>query len=77
VQHGRALNHGGQAVRKVGVHVRTSGPWALVQQEVEAGILVAPFGFLEDGTGYHLLRPIRTVTDGRVEALIAWLQTSA
>jgi len=55
----------------------TIGPWALVQQDIEAGLLVAPFGFLEDGTGYHLLRPSRMVTDGRVEAVITWLQTSA
>jgi len=53
------------------------GPWALVQQEVEAGLLVAPFGFLEDGTGYHLLRPSRMGADRRVEALIAWLRASA
>jgi len=53
------------------------GPWALVEQDIEAGLLVAPFGFLEDGTGYHLLRPSRMGADRRVKALTAWLRASA
>ncbi len=31
------------------------GPWHLVQQDIEAGLLTAPKGFVADGTGYYLL----------------------
>lgn len=53
------------------------GPWALVRQEVEAGTLVAPFGFLEDGSGYYLLSPGSIGGDRRAEALLAWLRSQA
>ncbi len=31
------------------------GPWHLVQQDIETGLLTAPSGFVADGTGYYLL----------------------
>jgi DNA-binding transcriptional LysR family regulator len=40
------------------------GPWALVRQDIAAGILVAPFGFREDSSAYHLLSPNRPETTG-------------
>lgn len=53
------------------------GPWALVQQEVETGTLVAPFGFLEDGSSYHLLSPSPVEGNHRAEVLLTWLRTQA
>lgn len=53
------------------------GPWALVQQDVEAGTLVAPFGFLADGSDYYLLSPGPIRGDRRAEALLAWLRSQA
>jgi LysR family glycine cleavage system transcriptional activator len=50
------------------------GPWALVRQEVEAGTLVAPLGFLKDGSAYHLLSRLPFGSDRRIEALLAWLR---
>jgi len=51
------------------------GPFALVQQEIEAGTLVAPFGFVPDGSAYHLLSAGSIEGDRRVEALLAWLRS--
>ncbi len=31
------------------------GPWQLVRAEIESGMLAAPMGFAEDGSGYYLL----------------------
>jgi LysR family glycine cleavage system transcriptional activator len=50
------------------------GPWALVRQDIAAGILVAPFGFLEDGSAYHLLSPHPPGSDWRIAALLEWLR---
>jgi LysR family glycine cleavage system transcriptional activator len=50
------------------------GPRALVQQDIAAGILVAPFGFLEDGSAYHLLSPHSPGSDRRVAVLLEWLR---
>jgi DNA-binding transcriptional LysR family regulator len=62
------------AAAGVGVAI---GPFALVQQEIEAGALEAPFGFIADGSAYHLLsdRPIEG--DPRSEALLSWLRSQA
>lgn len=51
------------------------GPFALVQQEIEAGTLVAPFGFVPDGSAYHLLSTSPIEGDRRAELLLAWLQS--
>lgn len=53
------------------------GPFALVQQEIGAGTLVAPFGFVADGSAYHLLSPRPIEDDWRVEALLSWLRSQA
>jgi LysR family transcriptional regulator, glycine cleavage system transcriptional activator len=50
------------------------GPWALVRQDIAAGILVAPFGFVEDGSAYHLLSPHPPGSDRRIAALLEWLR---
>jgi LysR family glycine cleavage system transcriptional activator len=50
------------------------GPWTLVRQDIAAGILVAPFGFLEDGSAYHLLSPHPPGSDRRIAALLEWLR---
>ena len=31
------------------------GPWQLVRDDLSAGLLAAPLGFLADGSSYHLL----------------------
>lgn len=51
------------------------GPFALVQQEIEAGTLVAPFGFVPDGSAYHLLSAVPIEGDWRAEALLSWLRS--
>ena len=40
----------------------------------ERGQLVAPFGFVPDGTSYHLLSRQSPEQDGRVRRLTAWLR---
>ncbi|GAB1479465.1 LysR substrate-binding domain-containing protein [Paracoccaceae bacterium] len=60
------------AVAGLGVAV---GPWHLVQDDIESGLLAAPLGFVADGTGYYLLSssgPIDVGSD--VAALRDWLQ---
>ena len=42
------------AVAGLGVAI---GPYRQVCDDIEAGLLVAPLGFVPDGTGYHLLAP--------------------
>ncbi|KRC51946.1 hypothetical protein ASE16_02440 [Leifsonia sp. Root227] len=48
------------------------GPYALVKNDLDAGRLVAPLGFIPDGTSYVLLTS-RGTTDSRVAQLSAWL----
>ncbi|MEU6949015.1 LysR substrate-binding domain-containing protein [Streptomyces sp. NPDC046316] len=62
------------AVAGVGVAI---GPYALVHDDLVRGQLVAPFGLVEDGTGYHLLSPRPPEQDARTAALLAWLRTQA
>jgi DNA-binding transcriptional LysR family regulator len=52
------------------------GPLALVCDDIEAGRLVAPFGFEADGTAYLLLTA-RPPGDGRTTALLSWLRKKA
>lgn len=59
------------AAAGVGVAI---GPYALVRDDLERGQLVAPFGFVPDGTGYHLLSRPSPEQDGRVRRLTAWLR---
>ncbi len=59
------------AVAGLGVAI---GPWHLVRDDIESGVLVAPMGFVEDGSHYCLLTPA-PVVDGSVPgALLRWLR---
>ncbi|MFJ2968638.1 LysR substrate-binding domain-containing protein [Streptomyces collinus] len=49
-------------------------PYAVVRADLERGQLVAPFGFVPDGTSYHLLSRRSLEQDGRVRGLTAWLR---
>ncbi|MGW6568193.1 LysR substrate-binding domain-containing protein [Streptomyces sp. NPDC054975] len=62
------------AVAGVGMAI---GPYALVHDDLMSGQLVAPFGLVEDGTGYHLLSPRPPARDERIAALLAWLRAQA
>ncbi|WP_375056594.1 LysR family transcriptional regulator [Zobellella sp. DQSA1] len=42
------------AIAGIGVAI---GPWSLVCDDINSGILAAPFGFRADGSGYYLLAP--------------------
>jgi len=60
------------AVAGLGVAI---GPWHLVRDDLESGVLVAPMGFVEDGSHYCLLTPA-PVKDGSAQwALRDWLKT--
>ncbi|MEN8512935.1 LysR family transcriptional regulator [Burkholderia sp. RS02] len=60
------------AVAGLGVAI---GPWHLVRDDLESGVLVAPMGFVEDGSHYCLLTP-EPVTAGSAQSdLLAWLKT--
>ncbi|WP_330328656.1 LysR substrate-binding domain-containing protein [Streptomyces sp. NBC_00536] len=59
------------AVAGVGVAI---APYAVVRDDLERGQLVAPFGFVPDGTGYHLLSRQPPERDARVRRLTAWLR---
>lgn len=58
------------AVAGIGVAI---GPWQLVRDEVESGILAAPVGFIEDGTAYDLLAPAAIVEQSAQGKLRDWL----
>jgi DNA-binding transcriptional LysR family regulator len=62
------------AAAGVGVAI---GPFALVQQELDAGALEAPLGFIADGSAYHLLGRGPIEGDSRSEALLSWLRSQA
>ncbi|MFI6873497.1 LysR substrate-binding domain-containing protein [Streptomyces sp. NPDC050400] len=53
------------------------GPYALVHDDLARGALTAPYGFVPDGTAYHLLgrRPVES--DPRTAALRDWLRSLA
>ena len=59
------------AAAGVGVAI---APYAVVLDDLERGQLVAPFGFVPDGTGYFLLSRQQPEQDGRVRQLAAWLR---
>ena len=52
------------------------GPLALVRDDLAAGRLVAPFGFVPDGSRYLLLTAL-PADDERVGVLVAWLREQA
>ncbi|EJN06617.1 transcriptional regulator [Herbaspirillum sp. YR522] len=51
------------------------GPWHLVRDEIAAGILVAPMGFVEDGSSYCLLSREPVAGDTNGAALLSWLRS--
>jgi DNA-binding transcriptional LysR family regulator len=61
------------ATAGVGVAI---APYAVARDDLERGQLVAPFGFVPDGTSYHLLSRPSLEQDGRVRRLTAWLRDS-
>jgi DNA-binding transcriptional LysR family regulator len=61
------------AVSGLGVAI---GPLALVRDDLAAGRLVAPFGFVPDGSRYLLLTAL-PADDERVTVLVAWLREQA
>ena len=58
------------AVAGLGVAI---GPYRLVCDDVAAGLLAAPLGFIPDGTGYHLLAPAPPEPGSAHETLANWL----
>ncbi|MDX3524737.1 LysR substrate-binding domain-containing protein [Streptomyces scabiei] len=59
------------AAAGVGVAI---APYAVARDDLERGQLVAPFGFVPDGTSYYLLGRQSPEQDGRVRRLTAWLR---
>ncbi|WP_394541055.1 LysR substrate-binding domain-containing protein [Lysobacter enzymogenes] len=53
------------------------GPWQLVRDEIESGVLAAPFGFVADGSGYYLLSPQPARAGTPAALLAAWLRAQA
>lgn len=62
------------AVAGLGVAI---GPRHLVQDDLATGQLAAPFGFLADGSSYHLLSSTPFSTDSPAMGLCAWLRDIA
>jgi len=58
------------AVAGLGVAI---GPWHLVQDDLQAGLLVAPQGFRADGSGYFLLSARKPETGLAAGAFRDWL----
>lgn len=46
----------------------------MVQEEIGSGRLVAPFGFVRDGSAYYLLSPTPIESDPRRAAFLGWLR---
>lgn len=59
------------AAAGVGVAI---APYAVVCDDLARGQLVAPFGFVPDGTSYHLLSRQSPEQDGRTGLLTGWLR---
>lgn len=62
------------AVAGLGVAI---GPWQLVRDDLDSGVLVAPLGFIEDGSRYCLLSPQALPSEGPRADLLAWLRAMA
>ena len=62
------------AVAGLGIAI---GPWHLVQDDLATGQLAAPFGFLADGSSYHLLSSVDFAADSPAMALCTWLRAIA
>lgn len=53
------------------------GPWLQVRDDLAAGLLSAPFGFMPDGSGYYLLSPQPIVPGSALTRLAEWLRLTA
>lgn len=62
------------AVAGLGVAI---GPWHLVRDDLESGVLTAPLGFIADGSHYCLLSPDPCPPHGPQARLLAWLRAKA
>ncbi|MBO9538235.1 LysR family transcriptional regulator [Herbaspirillum sp.] len=62
------------AVAGLGVAI---GPWHLVRDDLDSGVLAAPLGFVEDGSRYCLLSPQPLPPDSPQADLLAWLRAMA
>jgi len=59
------------AVAGLGVAV---GPWHLVHDDLQSGLLAAPMGFVEDNSFYYLLSPTPIKPDSPEAKLLEWLK---
>ena len=50
------------------------GPWHLVRDDLASGLLTAPFGFLPDGSSYHLLSTSPFAPNSPASQLRDWLR---
>lgn len=62
------------AVAGMGIAI---GPWQQVRDDVAAGLLSAPLGFVPDGSGYCLLSPQEIRPGSALARLADWLKLSA
>lgn len=62
------------AVAGLGVAI---GPWHLVRDDIDSGVLVAPLGFVEDGSSYCLLSPAPLPADSPPGQLLSWIRSVA
>ncbi|MFC4297528.1 MAG: LysR family transcriptional regulator [Castellaniella sp.] len=62
------------AVAGLGVAI---GPWHLVRDDLDSGVLAAPLGFVEDGSQYCLLSPQPVQAGSPPADLLAWLRAVA
>ena len=49
------------------------GPWLLVRDDCESGVLAAPFGFIEDGSAYYLLTKKEFEAESSTGIFYNWL----
>ncbi|PTU03230.1 LysR family transcriptional regulator [Pseudomonas sp. HMWF031] len=61
------------AVAGLGVAI---GPWHLVQDDIQNGLLEAPSGFVEDDSRYCLISPTALEPDSVEMELLKWLRAS-
>ena len=62
------------AVSGLGVAI---GPLSLVFDDLQSGRLVAPFGFMADGTRYCAISPLPISDDPRKVRFVKWLRAEA
>ncbi|CAI1051386.1 Uncharacterised protein [Serratia entomophila] len=53
------------------------GPWQQVRDDLAAGVLSAPFGFIPDGSGYCLLTQQEIRPGSALARLAEWLRLTA